>query len=88
MKNQVQLTAHALETWIAALSVFDPEFVNQAVLEIGLSADPFPDLGKLVLRCDSIRCEKKHGTGSDRKKIGITALKAIARAMNLEIPQQ
>ena len=46
-----EFTRHQSETWCAALSVFPFGVVNRALIEISLSDDPFPNLGKVVMRC-------------------------------------
>jgi hypothetical protein len=86
MKNQVQMTPHVLETWVAVLSCYDVEIVNRAVLEIGLSDDPFPDVGKLSLRCESLRRRKAGTESSDGKiRIGDAMLRKIAESLGLKI---
>jgi len=85
MKKQVQLTPFELETWIAALSEFDTKIVNEAVVKIGISDDPFPDLGKLVGRCDQIRRAKSGVVRTDDgKQVGTAMLAKIAKAMGLD----
>jgi hypothetical protein len=37
--------------------LFDADTVTRAALKIGLSSDPFPDLGKLVAACRYIEAE-------------------------------
>ena len=86
MKNQAQFTAHQSETWAAALATYDVPVTNRAILEQGLSEDPFPDLAKIVLRCERIRRERD-GT---MPQGGVTAVSAkmlgkIADAFGLEI---
>ena len=87
MKNEAQLTPHILETWIAALSIFDPRDVRKSCIELGLSTDPFPDVGKLVMRCDHLRRERL-GTqlrtdSNGRPSASVVA--DVAQAMGLEI---
>ena len=87
MKNQTQLTPHQAETWVAALSIFDSRDVNRSCLELGLSSDPFPDLGKLVMRCDQLRRERK-GTQLRTDSNGrpsASVVESVAKAMELEI---
>ena len=87
MKSQAQFTGHKLETWQAALSVFPVEDVNLAVLTLGLSADPFPDLGKLMLKCEALR---RHRAGNAPQAgvvaLSTTVLQRVAAAMGLRIP--
>lgn len=86
MKNQVNLTPHQLETWVAVLSCFDTDIVSRVVLEIGLSEDPFPDLGKITLRCEALRRRRENVEGrSDSMKIGDKMLAKIASALELKI---
>jgi hypothetical protein len=84
MKKQANLTTFELETWVAGLSIFETAIVNEAVVRIGLSEDPFPDLGKLVMRCDSIRREKTGMTRTgDSKQLGTATIAKLADAMGL-----
>ena len=84
MKKQVQLTTFELETWVAGLSVFETSVVNEAVVRIGLSEDPFPDLGKLVIRCDAIRRDKTGAVRTgDSKQLGTATIEKLADAMGL-----
>ena len=87
MKNQTQLTPHAAETWVAVLSVFDPRDVNCAVLEIGLSTDPFPDLGKVVALCDTKR-RARAGTQlrtDSNGRPGRKLVEQVAEVLSLDI---
>jgi hypothetical protein len=54
------------------------------VVRIGLSEYPFPDLGKLVMRCDAIRRDKT-GTqrAGDSKQLGTATIAKLAEAMGL-----
>jgi hypothetical protein len=84
-KNQVALTPFAVETWVAALSVYSTAAVNEAVVRIAMSEDPFPDLGKLVMRCEAIR-RRDAGivTQNDSKTLSDKSIKSIADAMGLK----
>ena len=84
MKKQANLTTFELETWVAGLSIFETSIVNEAVVRIGLSEDPFPDLGKLVMRCDAIR-RARTGTqrADDTKQLGTKTVEQLAEAMGL-----
>jgi hypothetical protein len=85
MKKQANLTTFELETWVAGLSIFETSVVNEAVVRIGLSEDPFPDLGKLVMRCDAIR-RARTGTqrADDSKQLGTKTVEQLAEAMGLK----
>ena|GEM_PF-1494016 len=86
MKNQMQLTAHQLETWVGVLSCYETEVVTRSCLEIGLSEDPFPDLGKVVARCERHRRTRAGITAStDKVSIGEGMLKRIADSLSLTI---
>ena len=86
MKNQAQFTPHQSETWAAALSVYDNKIVNRAILEQGLSPDPFPDLSKILMRCEQARREKE-GTVPQGgvTRVSDRILRAIAARMQIEV---
>lgn len=84
MKVRVELTLHQTETWLAVLSVFDPTVVNEAVVKLGLSEDPFPDLGKLVSMCNQIRRQREGLTG-ESQGLGTKLTQATADALGLKI---
>jgi hypothetical protein len=86
MKNQVEFTAYALETWVAVLSVFEPYIVNRAVIQLGLGVDPFPDLGKVVMICEELRRKATGKMPSDGKvKLADATLNSVAKALQLPI---
>lgn len=86
MKNQAQFTPHKAETWAAALSIFDPRDANRAILEQGLTDDPFPDLAKIVVRCERIRRERD-GTVPQGGVTQVSAkvVQKIAQVFGLEV---
>ena len=86
-KNTVQLTAHAAETWVAALSMYAdrPTIVNQAVIEMAVSEDPFPDLGKLLAKCEFIRRSQDGTMPQDSSKVKFSGVKALGKAWGLEV---
>ena len=86
LKNQAQFTAFAIETWAAALSVFPPEVVNMAIIEMALSQDPFPDCGKVIAKCQ-IEMAKRATTPSqaDPAKPTIGTVRAVAKALGIKI---
>jgi hypothetical protein len=82
----MQLTPHAAETWLAALGELygdRVEIVNRAVVQLAASADPFPDLGKLLLACEVIRRGKEGNTPQGEIKFNNTT--ALAEAWGLKI---
>lgn len=86
-KNQVALTPFAIETWCAALSVFELRIVNRAVLEIALGSDPFPDLGKLMIRCQQLVNQESTvvAPGRDESRLSKSTLRKIALAMGIDV---
>lgn len=83
MKTQAQFTAFTLETWLAALSVFPAECVKQAIVEIAMSADPFPDCAKIALRADEIRRIRDGVPSQGERKLGSASIKRVAEAMGI-----
>ena len=88
LKSQAQFTPHQLATWAAVLGLFPTETVNRAVLQLGLSTNPFPDLGKLVAACQVIEAEKnpqavRGETSTGRPGKGLVM--AAARALGLKV---
>ena len=47
-----------LATWAAVLGQYPTGTINRAVLMLGLSTDPFPDLSKVVRQCEQIESER------------------------------
>ena len=86
MKNQTQFTPHAAETWAAALSVYDEKDVNRALIEQGLSTDPFPDLSKIMIRCETVRRERA-GTVPQNgvTKVSDGAVTEVAALFGIEV---
>jgi len=86
MKNHVELTPFALETWAAVLGQYELPVVNEAVLRIGLSDDPFPDLGKLVMRCEAIRRQRANVvTQVDKPQLSTAMIGRVAQALGLDV---
>jgi hypothetical protein len=68
--------------------MFPTETVNRAMLQLGLSTDPFPDLGKLVAACQAIEAERnpqvvRGETSAGRPNKGL--ISAAAKALGLEV---
>jgi hypothetical protein len=86
MKNQAQFTAHKSETWAAALSVYPVKVSNRAILEQGLCPDPFPDLSKILLRCEEMRRTADGSTPQGGiTKISAKIVEQIAKRLEIEI---
>ena len=87
MKSQSQFTPHQLATWAAVLSQYEAETVNEAVLHLGLSPDPFPDLAKLVAACERIRAEINPQVirGDPSGKLSKSLIRNAADALGLTI---
>lgn len=86
-KNTVQLTPHASETWVSALSIYSdkPKVVHGAIIALATSEDPFPDLGKLLAACEKIRRQLEGTMPQDSSSIKFTNTKALAAAWGLEV---
>jgi len=86
-KNTVQLTPHASETWVSALSIYAdrPQIVNKAVIQMATSEDSFPDLGKLLAACERIRRETDGTMPQDSSKVKFTNIAQLAAAWGLEV---
>lgn len=82
----VQLTPHAAETWTAALSLYagKPGIVNRAVVELCVSADPFPDLGKLLVKCEQIRRTLEGTLPQNSTQVAFKNTAALAKAWELD----
>ena len=86
LKNQAQFTTHQLETWLATLSIFPPEVVNRAILEIALSTDQFPDCGKVVAKCQVEMAKKTNQvTQADPNKPSKGTVDRVAAAFNIKV---
>ena len=80
------MTRFDLETWCAVLSVYPANIANLSILEIALNADPFPDLGKVVARCQAKMHEQsKTPTQADPSKLSKRRLIEIANALQIPI---
>ncbi len=85
MKKRVMLTDHQTETWLAVLSQFPVTAVNRAVLKLGLSSDPFPDLGKIVIECQRVTSSENYAPGRDPEVVSNSTLISVARALRLKV---
>ena len=83
----MQLTPHASETWVSALSIYAdrPQIVNKAVIQMATSEDSFPDLGKLLAACERIRRESDGTMPQDSSKVKFTNIAQLAAAWGLEV---
>ena len=85
-KNRAQMTRYDVETWAAVLSVYPADVANLSLLEIALNADPFPDLGKVVARCQIKMAERStQVTQADPAKLSKRVLLEIAKALQVDI---
>ena len=68
------------------MSVYDNKIVSRAILEQGVSPDPFPDLSKILMRCEQARREKE-GTVPQGgvTRVSDRILRAIAAKMQIEV---
>jgi len=60
MKQATSLTKEESSTWISILALFPSEVLRDAILEIGLSECPFPNLGSIVAACRRLN-DKRDG---------------------------
>jgi len=51
MKRQAEFNTPTADCWLKVLGAFPVDVVTDAAVTLGLSVDPFPDLGKLVAEC-------------------------------------
>jgi hypothetical protein len=80
------MTRYDVETWAAVLSVYPADVANLSLLEIALNADPFPDLGKVVVRCQIKMAERStRVTQADPSKLSKRVLMEIAKALQVDI---
>ena len=87
MKRQVEFTPHQLDTWMAVLAQFPVTTTNRAILQLGLSSDPFPDLGKLVLCCQQIEwsTSKDYAPARDTSKVSSSVISKAAENLQIKI---
>ena len=88
MKRQATFSREEADCWVTILAIFPTETVNRAMLQLGLSTDPFPDLGKLVAACQAIEAEKnpqvvRGASSAGRPSKGL--VNAAAEALGLEV---
>lgn len=86
MKTSVQLTPHQLDTWGRVLSCYFPEdIVIRTVIEFGLTDDPFPDIGKLIQRCQRIQADHSpdYAPGRDFSKPPSRLVDSVLMAFGL-----
>jgi len=84
-KSAVELTAHALETWAAALTTYRSEIVNYCIVQAAISADPFPDLGKLIAACEA-ETQRRYPDDNKRDgKPGKRRIEAVAKAWGIDL---
>jgi len=88
-KGRAQMTRFDVETWAAVLSVYPAAVANMAMLEIALNADPFPDLGKVVARCQHKMAERSTQVSqSDPTKLSKRVLLQIAAALQIDLSEE
>ncbi len=71
---------------MATLSIFPPEIVNRAILEIALSTDQFPDCGKVVAKCQTeMQKRTNQVTQADPNKPSKGTVDRVAAAFNIKV---
>ena len=59
IKERATFSPEQSDCWVTILSsMYTTETVNQACLYLAFDTDPFPDLSKIVARCEHIEAEK------------------------------
>ena len=86
VKSQAEFTQPQLAIWAAVLGQYPIKTVNQAVLYLGLSTDPFPDLSKLLARCEHIEEQKNPQVrrGEQSAEPSRQLLQNTAKALGME----
>ena len=84
-KSAVELTPHALQTWTAALTTYRSEIVNYCIVQAAISADPFPDLGKLIAACETETQRRYPDENRRNGKPGKRRIEAVAKAWGIEL---
>jgi len=86
-KRTLELTPHQLDTWVSALSIYNdrPKIVNRAILELSVSDDPFPDLSKLLAKCEYLRRVADNKLPQDSTKITFRDVTGLAKAWGIEV---
>jgi len=84
-----EFTPHQATVWAAALSCFPVEIVNESILEFSLSADPFPDMGKIVMACQRIERSRSNDYAPCRndERPGRKLVAAMAEALSMKIAE-
>jgi hypothetical protein len=85
MKRVTEFTPHQLETWAAILGCFETRHVNRAVVEFGLSVDPFPDVGKIADKCKALRLAEREYCDGHGRTPPPAIVQKVASALNLEV---
>jgi hypothetical protein len=84
-KSAMELTPHAVHTWTAALTTYRSEIVNYCIVQAAISADPFPDLGKLIAACEEETQRRFPDDNKRNGKPGKRRIEAVAKAWGIEL---
>jgi hypothetical protein len=85
-KMAAEFTRHQSETWCAALGVFPVGVANRALLEIAMSDDPFPNLGKVIMRCQAEMAKRSTVVSQvDTSKPMRSTINAVAKAFEIKL---
>lgn len=88
MKKQATFSPEQSDCWVKVLSeLYATETVNQACLYLAFDTDPFPDLAKIVARCEHIETEKNPQVvrGEASKKPSKQLIAKAAKALGMKI---
>ena len=81
-----EFTWHQSDTWCAALGEFPVGVANRAFLEIAMSDDPFPNLGKVIMRCQAEMAKRSTVVSQvDTSKPMRSTINAVAKAFEIKL---
>ena len=88
LKRQAQFTPFDIESWCAALSIFPAPVVNRVIVEFCISSDPFPDCGKIIMKCQT-EMQKYNSAVSqaDLTKPKRSTVTAVAKAFGIKVSE-
>lgn len=78
----ISLTEHQGQTWLASLSTYPVPIAKRALLEAAFCEDPFPELGKIIMRCE-VLLKERDGKNTDIKVLPMSRLVELANALQV-----
>ena len=68
------------------MSIFPAGVVNRAIIEISVSQDPFPDCGKVIMRCQAEMAKRSTVVSQvDTSKPMRSTINAVAKAFEIKL---